>query len=136
MQTLHRGLVYVDERLRMEDFDVAQRGIYKTVVAERLNSGYRRVARPVPSSIPGVDTGYWVELFSEGSFVQTARSKFYLSCRLLISAYAESPEMPLLFSQALVETALPTLDVPTSDTKVVKVTARPGAKVVATRTLN
>ena len=135
-QTLHQGLVYANEQLRIEDFDISQRGIYKAVMAQRLDSDYRRFARPVPSPISGVDTGYWVELFSEGPFVQTARSKFYLSCRLLISAYAEGPGVPLLFSQALVETALPTFDMPTTDTKVLKVTAQPEAKVVATRIFN
>lgn len=135
-QTLQQGIDYVNKRLRIEDFNVTQRGIYKTVVSERLNSDYRRFVRSVPNSISGMDTGYWIELFSKGSFVQTAQSKFYLSCRLLVSAYAESSEMPASFLQALVETTLPTLGVPTTDTGVVNVLARPKTKVIATKAFN
>ena len=136
MHTLQQGLVYINERLRREDFNTAQRGLYRTVMPERLENDYRRFARPVASSISGMDTGYWIELFSEGSFVQTASSKFYLSCKLLISTYAQSTAVPVLFSQALVETALPTLSVPTTDTNVIKLNTLPKTKVIATRTFN
>ncbi len=135
MHTLQHGLVHINERLRREDFNVAQRGLYETVMPERLESDYRRFARPVPSPISGMDTGYWIELFSEGSFIQTAPSRFYLSCSLLISTYAQSSDMPTLFSQALVETTLPTLSVPTTDTNVIKLGTLPETKVIATKTL-
>ena len=136
MHTLQQGLIYINERLRREDFNVAQRGLYETVMPERLESDYRRFARPLPSSISGMDTGYWIELFSEGAFVQIAPSEFYLSCRLLISTYAQSSDMPVLFSQALVETTLPTLSVPTTDTNVITPGTLPETKVIATRTFN
>ncbi len=136
MHTLQQGLVHINERLRREDFNATQRGLYETVMPERFESDYRRFARPLPSPISGMDTGYWIELFSEGAFVQTAPSKFYLSCRLLISTYAQSPDMPALFSQALVETTLPTLSVPTTDTNVITLGTLPETKVIATRTFN
>ena len=136
MHTLQHGLIHINQRLRREDFNVAQRGLYETVVPERLEGDYRRFARPVPSPISGMETGYWIELFSEGSFVQTASSKFYLSCRLLISTYAQSSDVPALFAQALVETTLPTLSVPTSDTNVIKLGALPATRVIATKTFN
>ena len=133
---LYQGIAYAREQLKIADFDVALRGVYKNVDPNRMKSDYRRSARPLPSSLAGVDSGFWIELFSEGTTMQTAKSNYYLSCRLLISAYVEHPELTILFSQALVETALPILGMPTSDTQVVKVETIPNAKVIATRILN
>ena len=135
-QTLHHGLVHINERLRREDFDVAQRGLYKTVMPKRSEGDYRQFALPAPSLISDMNTGYWIELFSEGAFVQTAPSKFHLSSRLLISAYVESPAVSVLFSQALVETVLPTLSVPATDTNVIELNTLPETKVIATKTFN
>ena len=136
MHTLHQGLAYANNRLRIEDFNASRRGIYKTVDTERSKSDYRRSARPAQSSVSGMDTGFWIEMFSESPIVHTTSGKFYSSCKLLISAYAEAPDSSLLFSQALVETSLPTLSTPTSDTSVVKVETLPEAKVIAIRTFN
>ena len=135
-QTLHHGLVHINERLRREDFDVAQRGLYKIVMPKRSEGAYRQFSLPAPSLISDMNTGYWIELFSEGAFVQTAPSKFYLSSRLLISAYVESPAVSVLFSQALVETVLPTLSVPATDTDVIELNTLPETKVIATKTFN
>ena len=136
MHTLQHGLSHINQRLRREDFNVAQRGLYETVIPERLEGDYRRFARLVPSPISAMETGYWIELFSEGSLVQNASGKFYLSCRLLISTYAQSSDVPLLFAQTLVETMLLTLSMPTSDTNVIKLGALPKTRVIATKTFN
>ena len=135
-QTLHHGLVHINERLRREDFDVAQRGLYQTVMPKRSEDNYRQFALPTPSPISDMNTGYWIELFSEGAFVQTAPSKFYLSSRLLVSAYVESLAVHVLFSQALVDTVLPTLSVPTTDTNVIELSTLPKTRVIATKTFN
>ena len=135
-QSLGEGIAYAVNHLRKEDFDIGKRGIYKTVDAERLKSDYRRFAYSSQSSVGGADSGFWLEMFSENDVMQTAQAKFYLSCRLLISAYATRADSPLLFSQALLETALPMLVAPTTDTNVIKVETLPEAKVIAIRTFN
>lgn len=135
-QALDQGIIYVEKRLRIEDFDVARRGIYKTVDSNRLKYDYRRFALPAQSSVAGVHSGFWIELFSKGATMQNIKGKYYLSCRLLISAYAESADSPVSLSQALVETTLPTLAMPTSDTQVVTLQSLADAKVIATRVFN
>ena len=135
-QALHQGIVYAHKQLKIEDFDSARPGIYKTVDTDRWKSDYRRFARPAQNSIAGMNSGFWVELFSTGLAVQSLQGKHYLSCRLLVSSYAEGVDLPTLFSQALVETTLPTSTVPTSDTKVIKVESLVGTKVIATKIFN
>ena len=136
LRTLHQGITYANKQLKREDFDGAQRGVYKTVEPSRWKSDPRRAALATTSLGAATDTGFWIELFSEGATLQNTTGKHYLNCRLLISAYAESPTTHALFSQALVEAALPTLRMPTTDTHVIKVETLPEAKVIATRSLN
>jgi len=105
-QALQQGLLY-SAQLRGEDFDNPRRGIYATVLPQRIKTNPRRVTRPVSNAARAVSSGFSIELFSQDAVVQTAAADFYVNCKLLLSAYVETPQSPRLFAEVLIETALP-----------------------------